>query len=231
MLVEDEKKISDFLKKSLEAECFAVDVAEDGEEGFLHAHAPHQDKIALFEKSIDDISRFIYDLLKLTELESNNEHLRTDRIDLSTELTGLVEYFAISAAHSGMTVTSDIASGVTILGNTPKLKELLLSLLSNSEKYTKKAAEKRITITLHKDADHAVLSISDTGIGIPQEDLPHVFERFHRSHNAKRAGMQRSGLGLVIAKTIAEKHNATLTVTSTEHKGATFTLTFPCIVD
>jgi signal transduction histidine kinase len=98
---------------------------------------------------------------------------------------------------------------------------LFLNLIENAVKYTPPRG--KVTFSLKRENDQAVVSIGDTGIGIPKKDLQKVFDRFYRV----KADGSGSGLGLAIAKWIAEVHHGTIQVSSRERKGSTFTVTLP----
>jgi two-component system phosphate regulon sensor histidine kinase PhoR len=108
----------------------------------------------------------------------------------------------------------------------PDLLELaIMNLLENGVKYSKPPA--RLTIHLHERKQEAVVTIEDRGIGIPAEDVPHIFDRFYTVNKAHSRRLGGAGLGLSIVKTIVDKHEGTLSVASELNKGTTFTLTLP----
>ncbi len=113
---------------------------------------------------------------------------------------------------------------VKVLGDFSSLRRLLWILLDNALKYTD--APGCIDITLSTDSGQATLLVRDSGIGIGQADMPYIFDRFYRA-DPSRSQVEGNGLGLAIAKWIAETHHADLSVTSEEHKGTTFRLVFP----
>ena len=84
-----------------------------------------------------------------------------------------------------------------------------------------------LTVRLRRDEDNAVLEVRDTGMGIPEDALPHVFERFYRVDKARSRATGGSGLGLAIVRTIVQRNRGEIQVTSTVGQGTTFTVTFP----
>jgi signal transduction histidine kinase len=104
------------------------------------------------------------------------------------------------------------------------LRHVLSNLLSNAIKYS--PVDTEIHFYLQQQADAVVLRIQDHGIGIPDEDLPHLFETFHRGSNVEQ--ISGTGLGLAIAKKFAELQAGTITATSKLGSGTTFTVTLPC---
>ena len=109
--------------------------------------------------------------------------------------------------------------------DTVRLERVLGNLLSNAVKYSPEGGI--ITVKVTKEGDQwAVLSVEDQGVGIPADDLPHIFDRFHRAANI--AGqIKGSGLGLASAHQIIKQHGGTITATSQQGKGATFTVRLP----
>ena len=121
-------------------------------------------------------------------------------------------------------IHNNIACGIHVTGGSQKLKQMIWNVGDNAIKYT--PAGGRVTITLGWERATAVIEVSDTGIGIPGPDLPHVFDRFYRvaSVGLKTTG---TGLGLAIAKRIAEVHDGQISVESTLGQGARFRITLP----
>ncbi len=112
---------------------------------------------------------------------------------------------------------------VLVSGDSDALRQLLLILLDNAVKYT--PASGRITIRLQEQEDDVRLTVSDTGIGIEAEHLPHIFERFYRAESARTAG--GTGLGLSIAQWIAGQHGGRIEVGSSPGQGSVFTVRLP----
>src|SRR5262249_53044232 len=113
----------------------------------------------------------------------------------------------------------------TVVGDAARLRRLFRSLLANAVKYTD--AGGTIGIRSALGADAVRVSIRDSGIGIPPESLPHVFERFYRADPARSRDTGGSGLGLSLAQWIAEAHGGSIAVESAVGRGSTFTVTLP----
>ena len=112
----------------------------------------------------------------------------------------------------------------TILGDSASLRRLLWIMLDNSLKYSHSPG--RVDVLLSGDSSEAVLSVIDTGVGIAESDLPHIFDRFYRA-DPSRSNVEGNGLGLAIAKWIAENHHAEISVASRENEGTMFKVVFP----
>lgn len=107
-----------------------------------------------------------------------------------------------------------------------QLKQVLVALLDNAFKYT--PAEGTTTLALSVEERQAIMTISDTGIGIASEDLPHIFERFYRADRARSREQGGSGLGLAIAQSIVQTYHGRIEVQSTPGQGSTFAVILPC---
>jgi signal transduction histidine kinase len=112
---------------------------------------------------------------------------------------------------------------VSVLGDAPSLRRLLWILLDNALKYTNPSG--RIAVSLVAATESATLLVADSGIGISPSDLPHIFDRFYRA-DPSRGMVEGNGLGLAIAKWIADSHRVEISVTSQERKGTAFRMTF-----
>ena len=112
-----------------------------------------------------------------------------------------------------------------VMGDVDRLKQLLLNLISNGLKYTPPGGV--VTLSLRRGAEWAEIVVADTGVGIPEHDLPHIFDRFYRVDKARSRAQGGTGLGLSIAKWLAEAHGGTLSVASRVGEGTCFTLRLP----
>lgn len=191
---------------------------------FLKKKSPHKKKLAAFERSIDNISRFMYDLLKLARLESDNHTMPESTVDMSALLDELIEYFQTLAIEKDIVLETHVDPGIYIRGASKQLEELVVNLVSNAMRYIGTTGERRVTLTLTREGAYALLSVADTGIGISEDGRAHIFDRFYRASFTKKG----TGLGLAIVKTIVEKHKGSIDVTSTLGHGSTFTVRLPC---
>jgi signal transduction histidine kinase len=116
---------------------------------------------------------------------------------------------------------------VKVYGDADQLKQILVALVDNALKYT--PYEGSVTLSLTTDENYAAVNVSDTGIGIIPEDLPHIFERFYRADRARSRDRGGSGLGLTIVQSIVQEHQGSIEVESTPGRGSTFTLKLPVV--
>jgi len=130
------------------------------------------------------------------------------------------------AKEKSITVTSNVGPSVgQIVGNEFSINEMVTNLLFNAVKYTPE--NKTVHLAAAGRDSHVQIEISDTGIGIPAEELANVFEEFFRSSNAQKREKDGTGLGLSIAKQIVERHGGTISVDSEEGRGSKFTVILP----
>lgn len=178
-------------------------------------------------EEISRLSRLVEDLLMLARADAGRAELRCEPVNLSALCQNTTEYISPLAEQREQTLTYQLPpQPVTIKADQQRMKQLLLNLLDNAIKYTDHGGT--ITLSLMTENQQAVLSITDTGRGIPAEDVPHVFERFFR-RSAKTADRSASGsgLGLSIVKWIVDAHGGSIDVQSKVGEGTTFTVRLP----
>lgn len=146
-------------------------------------------------------------------------------VDFADLVEGELLQFESVAFERSIALEADIAPSIAVMGAEPRLRRLASTLLDNACKYAEDGG--RVSVALAADGKAARLSVHNTGPAIAPEDLPHVFDRFYRADKARTSGTGGHGLGLAIARAIAEEHGGTLTVASTEAEGTTFTATLP----
>ncbi|MHB1134942.1 MAG: sensor histidine kinase, partial [Chloroflexota bacterium] len=168
------------------------------------------------------MGRLVGELLSLARADSG-QHLQTAPVALRPLLTQLCQELAARAA--GPDLRLEAPQEVSVLGDGDQIKQLVLVLLDNALKYT--PAGGRVLVTLSQEGERAVLRVTDSGHGIAAADLPYVFERFYRADQAR--GRDGTGLGLAIAKSIVERHQGTIEVSSTPSQGSTFTVRLPAL--
>jgi signal transduction histidine kinase len=164
-------------------------------------------------------------MLELARADSEPTNIALEPIDLRDIVTEGCMMASTLASQKGIEVSlAPLPQSVpTVLGNAPSLRRLVWILLDNALKYTQAPGTVRISLVTTVGA--AIVSIEDTGIGIAEHDLPHIFDRFYRA-DPSRGQIEGSGLGLSIAKWIADTHRADLCVSSREGLGSCFTVTF-----
>lgn len=164
------------------------------------------------------------ELLYLSRLEAGVVEKDLAPVNLVALVQESSELYASQAEQAGMSFSLDLPDeSITVMGNEAQLREALGNLFHNAIKFTPEGGA--VSATLQQEAKWAILSIADAGIGIPDDDLPYVFDRFHRGRNA--AAYEGSGLGLAIVKAIVEGHGGQVSAEST-HQGACFSVQLAC---
>jgi two-component system, OmpR family, sensor kinase len=163
-------------------------------------------------------------LLTLARADTGEARLKREPADLRRLLEETAALLRTLAEKAGVALEV-AAEDVTVTGDADRLREVAMNLLSNAIRYNRPGG--RISATLRAEGGEAVLAVADTGLGIPEKDQPHIFERFFRVDKARSRDAGGSGLGLSIAKWIVESHGGTIVFTSREGEGTTFTVRLP----
>jgi len=171
--------------------------------------------------------RLTESLLELAQFDSAADGLNQGDVDLAERARVCVERIAPLAAQARIRIHAGFAPAPA-LGNPDRLDKLIANLLTNAIYYNKPEGEVRITT--FTDAGTAVLTVADTGIGIPAADLPHIFGRFYRVDRARSRAEGHIGLGLAICKAIVDALRGTIDAASTLNTGTTFTVRLPAKV-
>jgi signal transduction histidine kinase len=171
----------------------------------------------------DQLLDMINTMLEISETEAGAVTLASKKIDLGSLLQDACDLFRATAEAKGLTIVFKPCDHSSVYGDNPKLQRLMVNLLDNAVKYTPPGGT--ITVSVKQSDGRMVTAISDTGIGISEEDLPRVFTRFFKCDPSRsQAGC---GLGLNLAKAIVHSHGGTIRVASSPGKGSTFTVSLP----
>ena len=172
------------------------------------------------------------DLLALAKMDEEEAAAQSgaarpafEEVDLSDVLEGEVLQFESVAFERGVKLESQVEPGIELRGNEQRLRRLAGTLIDNACKYVDDGGA--VNVSLSRAGKQAKLEVRNTGAPISPEDLPHVFDRFYRADKARTGGAGGHGLGLAIARAIAEEHGGTLTASSTQAEGTAFTATLP----
>jgi len=179
------------------------------------------------EDEADRLTRLVGDLLLETQAESGKLPLHFAPLELDTLLLEVFKEMRILARERVQLKLPEIDQ-IMINGDRDRLKQVLINLIANAIKYTPQGGE--VVLSLGKVADNVRLIVRDTGLGIPAEDLPHIFERFYRAEKSRsRSKVGGFGLGLSIAYWIVNHHGGQIEVDSAEGKGTTFCIYLPML--
>lgn len=170
------------------------------------------------------LSNMVGDLLNIARIESGKEIFGEEEIDFAALLEDTKKLFSTALEKKKASLTTAINGDISgFMGDKEKIFQLMKNFVDNSIIFSDEGCN--IAITLSRKADNIELKVSDTGWGIPEEDLPHMTERFYRGKYSQN--VKGTGLGLALCKEIATRHNGSITFDSKVGKGTTVTVTFP----
>jgi signal transduction histidine kinase len=165
------------------------------------------------------------DLLNLARADAGRVKLEVQEFYFNELLAECCRSMQTLASASDITLECHSTGDVQFRGDEALLRRLAINLLDNAIRYTPPGGQ--VSVVLEADANGARIRISDTGVGIPVEAAPHIFERFYRADKARSRQDGGFGLGLSIVKWIAEAHSGTVELTRNPGPGTTFTVTLP----
>jgi len=181
---------------------------------------------AMAASTIEECDRLldmINTMLMISKTESGIVEPSREEIDLKGLIEKACELFGPSAEDRGVTLSCSVPDRIRLVGDDQMIQRMLSNLLDNAVKYT--PAGGSVTVSVSDTEMHVSISVQDTGIGISNDDLPHVFERFYRSDRSRsESGI---GLGLSLARAIARAHGGEIGVTSSPNQGSTFIVILP----
>ena len=173
----------------------------------------------------DRLLEMINTMLYISQTEATAGKFATEEVDVTRMVRHACELFQPVAEDKGVTLVVEIRSEVKVQGVLQGLQRMLANLIDNALNYTPSPGT--VTVSVNADAKSGIIAVADTGIGIPQEDLPHIFRRFYRCDRSRsRPG---TGLGLTLVEAIVHAHRGQIAVTSTPNVGTTFSITLPGI--
>lgn len=177
-------------------------------------------------KEIDRLSGVVSDLLTLVNID-NGVTLNMTEVRLRDLLSDQVKRLLPLARERGIELECTVRDPVETMGDSVKLQQVIYNVLDNAIKYTPRGGSVRAELT--KSGRHAYIRVTDTGIGIPKDDLPHIFDRFYRVDKARSRETGGTGLGLSIVKQTMLLHGGDITASSEENKGSTFIIDLPIV--
>ena len=189
---------------------------------------PNEKRAEFASRALDrtlQLTAFVKELLDLTQMRLSGR-LQMEPFSLPDSISKSLASIAGKAKDKSITVSSSVEPSLgQIVGHEFSINEMITNLLFNAVKYTPENQ------TVHLEArsydDHVQIEISDTGIGIPEDEVPNVFDEFFRASNARKSERDGTGLGLSIVKQIVERHSGKISVESRQGQGTKFTITMP----
>ncbi len=174
----------------------------------------------------DRMTNIVADLLTLSKFDVGSIEFNYERFSFERSIQDIYSAMLLEAQKHGHEFTVDVPAPLPdIVGDRSRLEQVLINMVTNAVKYTPDGG--KIELTVSSDGKTVSASVRDNGIGIPEEDVDKVFERFYRVEKARSRESGGTGLGLSIAKEIVTRHDGTLTLQSEKGKGTVITMTIP----
>jgi heavy metal sensor kinase len=183
-----------------------------------------RDMAASTIEECDGLIDMINTMLLISRTEAGVDKPAVEQIDLTDLVRRACDLFGPSAEEKGIALDRNVADRIAVKGSTAMIQRMLSNLLDNALKYTPRGGTIDVSLSANT-AGQAVITVTDTGTGIAAIDLPHVFERFYRSDQSRSD--TGAGLGLSLARAIANAHGGSITAESTPRQGSIFTITLP----
>jgi two-component system, OmpR family, phosphate regulon sensor histidine kinase PhoR len=178
--------------------------------------------IAEMQRQAERMTRILRDLIELTRLESAETKADQDFVDVASMLRLIAKEFQSAASRPEVLLT--LATDAAVLGNESELHSIFYNLVHNAVRFTPAG---KVEIVWRGDDDGAMFEVIDTGIGIAEEQIPRITERFYRVDAGRSRASGGTGLGLAIVNHALQRHNGVLSITSREGHGSTFSCKFP----
>ena len=198
------------------------------QEGIYGELSPKQREILqTLTKQANTLTRLVKRLLDISRFEASGGKLDVRRVDLQKLLTTLESSFSVLAAQReiSFSVKHGDELPATVLWDEDRINEVLGNLISNAFKFTPRGG--KVAITVLSESQRVSITVQDSGAGISQDQLPHIFDKFYQADNQAQAATKGTGLGLAIAKEIVEAHGGAISVESQVGQGTTFVVTLP----
>lgn len=186
--------------------------------------------LSIIDKEADRMNRLVKDLLQLSRLDHQKEPIFLREGNIVLLVNSVLMKIAMTAKQKQITLNPLYSEDGDVRVNLDKdrMEQVLMNILSNAIKYTNTGGS--IYVDIREQSGEVRISVKDTGIGIPEESLPRIFERFYRVDKARSRAMGGTGLGLAITKEIIDSHNGYLEAESTVGQGTTITIVLPAVI-
>ena len=174
------------------------------------------------------MTRIVKDLLTLSRLDNQRMEMSMESVDLIPVVKAAVQSMMLEAENQSIALSASLPDSLPLInGDKERLHQVVLNIISNAVKYNR--ADGSVAVSAGSEGIHIFVRVQDTGLGIPEEDMPRIFERFYRVDKARSRKRGGTGLGLAIAKEIVEAHGGQIQFDSVYGQGSTVTLRFPVL--
>lgn len=181
--------------------------------------------LSIIWKESERLQTLVQDLLDLSKIEQQGFRLHLETVDLADLLREIAVMFQQKSEEKGIDFYLHAPKSVYMEGDANRIKQIFINLITNALTYTPKGG--KVELMIEEKEKEILVHVKDTGIGIDEQEIPRIFERFYRVDKARGRNSGGTGLGLAIVKHLVEAHHGHITVKSTVGKGTTFTVHFP----
>ena len=181
-------------------------------------------RLKVAQDNVNRLLKMVNSLLDFSRIEAGRMRAKFEEVDLSQLTTDLASIFRAAIEKAGMKLTVNCGKNIAGYVDVDMWEIIVLNLMSNAFKYTHHG---EITVTLTREEGRLKLSVADTGVGIPENELQRVFERFHRIQNIFGRSQEGTGIGLALVQELVKLHQGSIDVKSRLDEGTTFTVTIP----
>jgi heavy metal sensor kinase len=185
----------------------------------------YQQSLEIISQESRQMSSLIDQLLTLARADAGKEQWNFTEVNLGKLISNLSTDVEVLCQEKGLSFQLGQPQDLVVKGDEARLRELFMNLLDNAIRYT--PAPGTVSVSLRREGQMAVVAVTDTGVGIPAEDIPFIFERFYRVDKSRSRAEGGSGLGLAICRHIAEAHGGKIEVESQVGSGSTFSVWLP----
>jgi len=199
-------------------------LAETLNEGAIEDPSVAKDFLSRINVEVDKLAQMVQELGELSRIESGEAPLQKKPVNIAGAIEHAVDRLRAQADRAGLNFDFVIPSTLPkVMADEARVEQVLVNIIHNAIKFTPSGG--RISISANARDNDIIISVKDTGVGIPADDLPRIFERFYKADKSRSGG--GTGLGLAIAKHIVEAHGGRIWAESTEGRGSTFNFTLP----
>jgi heavy metal sensor kinase len=184
-----------------------------------------RDRVGSTLEEVERLGKIVQKLFALSRLDAGEAQEEWVRLDISALVAATSDQMLLLAEDRNIRVTRETGDPVHVMGDRARLKQVVVNLIDNAVKYTLPGGAVRLNV--RRDSTHGIIQVADTGVGIPPEAVPLVFERFFRVDRERSAGDGGAGLGLAIVKSICAAHGGRVEVESVLGSGSRFTVILP----
>jgi two-component system phosphate regulon sensor histidine kinase PhoR len=199
-------------------------MVETLQDGAIEDKQATTDFLMRIDSEVDRLTQMVTELTELSHIETGKAELRRSPTDINGLIEEVVSQMKPLADSRPVTIRTDLNKNIPVIKvDRDRIRQTLINLVHNAIKFNNPRGE--IVISTNLNADFVTVSVTDFGVGISKEDLPHIFERFYKADKARSRG--GSGLGLAIAKHTVQAHGGTISAKSEEGKGSVLSFTLP----